>query len=159
MRLVRWLLAGGAVVLIVLIFRPAATSDVASTMPPTAEQVPAVPDEPLRELAWFAPLWHRDLQQELFPPSQAAQESEPPPPPKPLPVLLGTFIEADRQFAHLRNNAGRIQVLTVGDDVDGYAISAIERGSVMLLRGAATYRLELQQPKPQLTIRTVTSTP
>lgn len=96
----------------------------------------------LPPLAWFAPIWQRDLHQDLFPqkPQPVPVQAKPASPP---PVLLATMVEPHHRLAHFAGRDGRLQLLGIDDVVADYRIVAIEPGRVQLISGAASLWVEV----------------
>lgn len=100
------------------------------------------------ELADLAPLWERDLNQQLFErPSRPEPKVQPAPPPKPvaLPQLLATFVERDRRWGLFVTLEGKARVHPAGQRVDGFQIVAIEQGSARLRRDQHEYQLHIPE--------------
>ena len=108
---------------------------------PTSQPVPLVDAHPL---AWYAPIWQRDLRQ---PPVDPAPKAAPPkrkPKPKPEPVrvtLLGTIVERDQRYGVFRNEQGHIVVKRLRDEIDRFTIARIDRGRAELVRGSRIVRI------------------
>jgi len=100
-------------------------------------------DSPARlALADLAVIWERDLHQAVVdqPPPKAP---EPPPDPKLALQLIGTAVEAGRQFGVFQLSAGRTVVKAVGSTVEGCEIVAIERGLARVRQGERIYELKV----------------
>lgn len=110
----------------------------ASTGEPTS-----VPEQ--HDLAWYAPLWERDLKQPPFPPMEEAKPA--PTPTRPTPSVLATFVQREESYAHLIGQAGKAHLLAVDDSLDGYRLVAIEPGRVQLELGGDRFWVEMPQPK------------
>ncbi len=95
-----------------------------------------------RDLAWYAPLWQRDLKQPPIPPAPR-RVSKPSKERDPLPVLLATLVQNDSCFAHFRNRRGEAQLRAVSELIDTYEVLAIEAGRVQLRRGEDLVWVEL----------------
>jgi hypothetical protein len=104
---------------------------------PAANEPLAAPQPPLD----LSVVWQRNLRQPLFdaPPAAAASKPE-----APLSIqLLGTAIEDERRFAVLTLASNVPIVREIGAVVDGYELTAIERGLVRLKRGDKSYELRV----------------
>ncbi|MCC7291865.1 MAG: hypothetical protein IT449_07380 [Phycisphaerales bacterium] len=105
--------------------------------------MPAVPDA--HDLAWYAPLWERDLKQ---PPVPVVEEAKPAPArARSAPSVLATFVHSDASYAHLIGQAGKAELLVVDDSLDGYRLVAIEPGRVQLERGHERFWIEMPKPR------------
>lgn len=109
---------------------------------PTTSQQPA---PVVRELAWYAPLWERDLAQPPIPPS--APPPTPPPPEGPKPALIATFVEANRGYAHLIGLDGQPRLLGLNDSIDGFLLAHVEPGRARLTRGDQEVWVEMPKPR------------
>lgn len=112
---------------------------VAST--PTSQPVPLADAHPL---AWYAPIWQRDLRQPPVDPAPKAAPRKRKRMPKPEPVrvtLLGTIVERDQRFGVFRNEQGVIVVKRLQDEIDQFTIARIDRGRAELVRGSRTVRI------------------
>jgi hypothetical protein len=89
----------------------------------------------VHDLAWYAPLWQRDLKQPPIPRAVEEQPAAREPDPGPLPALVATLIEPNARFAHLRDQSGKAQLKGLGDAIDRFRIKAIEPGRVQLQDG------------------------
>lgn len=109
----------------------------------------AVPDalpttaQDLHDLAWYAPLWQRDLRQPLYDDPTPVTE---PAPPAPLPELLGTFAEADQTFGHFKTAEGKTFIRSAPGMVGEYKVLIVEAGRARLKNGESTYWVETPKP-------------
>lgn len=101
-----------------------------------------IPTETGRELAWYAPLWERDLRQPPIPP---APVPEPTPViiPSEAPRLVATFVDEQKRFAHLMDRDGKLLFKEINDEVAGYRVASIEPGRVELAAGTRTVWIEV----------------
>ena len=133
MRTTRWLCAGLDATFALLLLaisatgvflwvtwpRPAALEEAVADV-----QNPAAPPEVQMELAWYAPLWERDLAQPMVdPPLQ--QPTQQPQPTSPLPHLVATLVDAEFRYAHLADRKGALRLLECDETTDGYGVTAI----------------------------------
>lgn len=114
----------------------------------------SLPDRPVarttspvekHDLAWYAPLWQRDLRQPPIPPVQDGAPK--PAPSRPMPSVLATFVDHDRPLAHLIGQAGKPELLSLNDTLDGFTLVAIEPGRVQLESGSERRWVEMPKPK------------
>lgn len=98
-----------------------------------------------RDLAWYAPLWERDLKQPPVPPAEDVKPA--PAPARSAPSVLATFVQREQSYAHLVGHAGKAEMLTVDDALDDYRVVAIEPGRVQLERGGQRFWVEMPKPK------------
>jgi hypothetical protein len=82
-------------------------------------------------LAWYAPLWERDLRQPPIPPV-ADPRKEPPVESIPLPILLATLVEPQGRYAHFQGRSGKPEMKGLHETIDRFRIQAIEPGRVQL---------------------------
>ncbi len=115
-------------------------ADLTTDPTPLASQPKAEPSA--RDLAWYAPLWQRDLKQPPIPPAPR-RVAAPSKQRESLPVLLATLIQDDSCFAHFRNRRGEAQLRAVSELIDTYEVLAIEAGRVQLRRGDDSLWVEL----------------
>ena len=94
------------------------------------------------DLAWYAPLWERDLKQPPIPPT-TAPSAQPEVADGPVPTLLATCVEQNARYAHLRFTDGRVRMTRVGDSVGRFRIAAIEQGRVRLIDGESGLWIEI----------------
>jgi len=127
------------------------------TPPPAAltaaPQAPA--PVPALTLADLAVIWQRDLHQPVVDPPPKAVEK--PPEPKLTIQLVGTAVEAGRQFGVFQLANNRTVVQPVGATLEGYEIVAIERGRARVRSGGRTY--DLQVPRYDRIARTLREDP
>lgn len=100
------------------------------------------PPPAARDLAWYAPLWERDLRQPPIPPAPLAA----PPgaaPAQTMPRLVATFVEGGVRFAHFTDGNGRAQLKAIDESVGRFRVAAIEPGRVQLADGADAVWLEV----------------
>ena len=145
---IRWIRAAMTVVQLVLLLgitRAAYHLIVPPSLPPAPtgpEQVAATrPTTEVNEhpLAWYAPLWQRDLRQPPVPPAARKPTRRRTPKPEPLRLtLLGTVIELDARYAVFRNGQGRMVVKRIRERIDEFTIARIDRGLAELTRGPRT---------------------
>jgi hypothetical protein len=114
-------------------------------MPPPIE-LESEPDErrdprPPLDAAQLAVIWQRDLRQSVV---------DLPPVPRPavpeakLAIeLIGTAIEADRQYGLFRLPNNTTTVKSVGSTIEGYRIVAIERGRARVRGDGREYELKV----------------
>jgi hypothetical protein len=141
-------LVGTGSLLIVIVAAWATVSlsmPLAAWTPPPIELEPE-PDErrdprPPRSLSQLAVIWQRDLRQSVV---------DLPPVPRPavpeakLAIeLVGTAIEADRQYGLFRLANNTTTVKSVGSTIEGYRIVAIERGRARVRSGGREYELKV----------------
>lgn len=101
------------------------------TPPPPAQQAePAAPAAP--ELAWYTPLWERDLKQPPVPPQAPPAAAMPE---SGLPTLLATCVSPQAHLVHFIDSGGKIRMRSAGQRIEGYVILTIEAGRVELQRG------------------------
>ncbi|NUQ11347.1 MAG: hypothetical protein HUU26_03325 [Gemmatimonadaceae bacterium] len=118
----------------------------ADTTPPAhAAATAPLPNVQKRDLAWYAPLWERDLKQPPIPPAEDAKPA--PTPVRPAPSVLATFVQREESYAHLVGQAGEAELLAVDDSLDGYRLVAIEPGRVQLELGGDRFWVEMPKPK------------
>ena len=116
--------------------------DASLPAPGAAEDVPAGIEK--HALAWYAPLWERDLKQPPIPPAPA---SVTPAAPRAAPSVLATFVSREQPYAHLIGQAGKAELLTLDDVLDGFRLVAIEPGRVQLESGRERVWIEMPKPK------------
>jgi hypothetical protein len=112
----------------------------------TPHATAAAPIETRRELAWYAPLWERDLRQPPIPPAPAPEPTQPVTPSE-APRLVATFVDERSRFAHLMDRDGKLLFKEINDEIGGYRVAAIEPGRVELATGTRTLWIEV--PKGQ----------
>lgn len=100
------------------------------------------------ELAWYAPLWQRDLKQPPIP-RKAAKPTERPRESGPLPRLLATLVEPHARYAHLVDRSGKMQLKGIDEVIHQYRVRAIEPGRVQLQDGERLVWVEIQKRKGQ----------
>ncbi len=130
------------------LFRPLAhvpPLSVDASLPSKATVNTPTPSPQKRELAWYAPLWERDLKQPPVPPAEDVKPA--PTPTRSAPSVLATFVQNEQSYAHLVGQAGKAEMLTVDDALDGYRLVAIEPGRVQLERGGQRFWVEMPRPK------------
>lgn len=89
----------------------------------------------------LAVIWQRDLRQPVV---DAVAKVEPPAPePAPSVQLLGTAIESDRRYGLFRLANQTTVLRSVGTEVEGFAVIAIERGVARLRAGSHEYELKV----------------
>jgi hypothetical protein len=104
---------------------PVLVSEAAAT--PVAEAaMPAA-----HALAWYAPLWERDLKQSPIPPVLEPQKATPVES-VPLPILLATLVEPHGRYAHFQSRSGKPEMKGLHETIDRFRIQAIEPGRVQL---------------------------
>lgn len=113
------------------------------TAPEVEKPVEEARENAPRDLAWYAPLWERDLKQPPIPPATPAEPEEPATPSGPIPQLLATLVEPAGNYAHLVGRQGTVELKAVGDHIDGFRITAIEPGRVQLEDGERTVWIEV----------------
>lgn len=91
----------------------------------TASPLPAT-----HELAWYAPLWERDLKQPPIPP--VAPPPVAPSAPIQLPILLATLVESQGRYAHFQGRSGLAEMKGLNETIDRFKVRAIEPGRVQL---------------------------
>lgn len=101
---------------------------------------------PKTELAWYAPLWQRDLAQPMVDPP-AEVTTQPSRPTGPVPRLVATLIDSDSRYAHLSGQRGDVQLLEQNSVIDGYRIAAIESDRVQLQRGESAIWVEVPKER------------
>ncbi len=94
-------------------------------------------------LAWYAPLWERDLKQPPIPPLEPKKEPNPAESAGPVPTLLATCVNSGESYAHLVDRRGRVVFKTVDESVDHFRLVEIEPGRVRLVDGARDVWLEM----------------
>lgn len=151
MRLFLLLLRGSLVVTIPLILvfglwqRPQApTSD--SIRTPGTLTSSSEPPRLRHDLAWYSPLWTRNLKESPIP-EIGATASTTPEPPRNLPVLLATLVEPQGCFAHFASANGVPRLRGLQESIDNYVVKDIQPGRVQLQVGDATVWVELPRPK------------
>lgn len=104
--------------------------------------------ESLKPLAWYEPLWTRDLRQPPIPPIEKPKPvATPKPVPMPtLPRLMGTFVEGETAWAHLLSPQVGVRVLQLNERIEDFEISAIEPGRVQLTWRDQTRWIEIKRP-------------
>lgn len=125
-------LAGIAVVGLVFRSRPALVTATSPTTAP-ATRPAAVVSNPA--LAWYAPIWTRDLRQPPIEPKPsgiavAPQPAPPPPPPKI--KLLGTVVEPGDCYGLFADEAGRLTLKRLDEHVGEYRVRQVERGKAQI---------------------------
>lgn len=85
------------------------------------------------ELAWYSPLWTRNLKEPPIP-KEIPQSAPTPEPPRNLPVLLATLVESEGRYAHFASPSGNPRLRSVDELIDDYRVLAIEPGRVQLQR-------------------------
>ncbi len=155
MRTTRWLCAGlDATFSLLLLAIPTAgvflwvTWPIPAALDRAVADVPnpVAPPEVQTELAWYAPLWERDLAQPMVdPPFQ--QPAQQPQPTSPLPHLVATLVDAEFRYAHLADRQGAVRLLEQDETIDGYRVTAIETDRVQLQRGDALVWVEVPKEK------------
>ncbi len=97
------------------------------------------------ELAWYAPLWQRDLKQPPIPSvaKQLIKREES----GPTPTLIATLVEPKGRFAHLRGKTGRLQLKGIDEYVDDFQVRAIEPGRVQLQNGHGVFWVTIPKSK------------
>lgn len=116
-----------------------------ASLPSTATVNTPTPTPQKRDLTWYAPLWERDLKQSPIPPADDVKPA--PTPTRSAPSVLATFVQREQSYAHLVGQAGKAEMLTVDDALDGYRLVAIEPGRVQLEGGGQRFWIEMPQPK------------
>lgn len=86
--------------------------------------------EVAHDLAWYAPLWERDLKQPPIPP--VVQRPTTPSTPVQLPVLLATLVEPHGRYAHFQGRTGAAEMKGLDETIDRFKVRAIEPGRVQL---------------------------
>lgn len=105
--------------------------------PSVEEAVAAVPD-----LAWYAPIWERDLKQIPIPqPEPQVIESRPNP--GPLPSLLATLVQPSGSYAHFAGPDGRAELKGLNEGVGACVLRRIEPFRVELTCGERSVWIEL----------------
>ncbi len=113
----------------------------------TVETTPTVANaQTSHELAWYAPLWQRDLKQPPVPPVVTVKTKKPEPPKGPVPTLEATLVDSQGRFAHLRDRSGRLRLRGIGDSIDRFVVRAIEPGRVQLEREDRLVWVDLPHP-------------
>lgn len=120
------------------------TLDLELSAPAASQQSAPV----VRELAWYAPLWERDLAQPPIP--LPAPAPTPPPPEGPKPALIATFVEANRGYAHLIGRDGQPRLLGLNDQIDGFLLAEVEPGRALLTRGDQEVWVEMPKPRGEV---------
>lgn len=120
--------------------RPSWEPPVIPTKAPTVES--AVNEVLTVDPVVLAAVARRDWQRPLHDPPVAQQ---PPPPPKQRPQLelVGTAVENDRAYAMIRVAGAATKVFVVGDELAGFEITAITRGSVQLQAGEDRWQIQV----------------
>lgn len=151
------------VVLAVLI--AAAGWSIINPKPPflKSQQVePQSPDAPIEAAAnrrdlppleTFAVLWQRDLRQPLTDPVAKPDPTPTPTPKRPLPRLLSTFVSGERDLAQIAPVSGPPRIVGLNETIDGYNVSAIETGRLLLRHGKNEYWIEIQRSEPLIAER------
>lgn len=98
------------------------------------------------ELAWYAPLWKRDLKQPPIP-RKVVESTKEAVPSGPLPTLLATFVEPSARYAHLIGHDGKAEMKKINDSIDRFVVLAIEPGRVQLQSGDGVVWVEMPEPK------------
>ncbi len=125
-----------------------------SAMPQPAILATPAPDPPpepfpgrMREaLAWYAPLWERDLKQ-LPVPSAGEQPDPAPDSSDSLPTLLATFVEPGGCYAHFIRKNGRVEFKGLNETIGAFQVMAIEPGRVELRDGDRSVWVEIPRPE------------
>lgn len=117
------------------------------TAPETQTSVEEAEEDQAHALAWYAPLWERELKQPPIPPVVSAEPEDTPVPSGPVPRLLATLVEPAGSYAHLIGRKGAVELKAVGDLVDGFRVTAIEPGRVQLDDGKRTIWIEVLRRK------------
>lgn len=112
--------------------------------PPETDLTPDTDVQPshvqARSLSDLAVIWQRDLRQAVVdPPADPQPQTDTEP--KLAVVLLGTAIEADRQYGIFRNANGATVVKPAGAVIDEYEVMSITRGRARLRNGQREYDL------------------
>lgn len=94
------------------------------------ESIPLATPPTTHELAWYAPLWERDLKQPPIPPAAPPQAA--PSAPIQLPVLLATLVEPQGRYAHFQGRSGAAEMKGLNETIDRFKVRAIEPGRVQL---------------------------
>ena len=128
-----------------VVSRPALGLDVPQTASvPDSEPIAGHPSKPL---GWYAPIWQRDLRQPPIPPPVETEPQTPQAPRRPLPRLLGTFVESDARWAHFATRDGRTRVCKVNESIEDFRVAAIEPGRAQLTHGGSMHWVEVPRPK------------
>ena len=101
------------------------------------------------DLAWYAPLWERDLKQPPIPPAVTEPPVERQEDSGPVPTLLATLVEPDARYAHLRDPAGRVRLKQIDEAIGRFRVAAIEPGRVKLDDGRREVWIEVPKRKGQ----------
>ncbi len=104
------------------------------------------PEQTARDLAWYAPLWERDLKQPPIPPP-VSEPQERSVDTGPLPTLLATLIEPEGRYAHFAGPSGRARLKSVDETIDRFRVRAIEPGRVQLEDNGQIIWVEIPRPK------------
>lgn len=102
-----------------------------------------------RDLAWYAPLWERDLKQPPVPSVVADPEPESRREPGPVPTLLATLVESQARYAHLIGRSGKVQLKGIDETIDQFRVQAIEPGRVQLQDGSGVLWIEIPKREGQ----------
>ena len=111
--------------------------------PEVQSSVEEVEENREHALAWYAPLWERDLKQPPIPPAAPTEPEAAPASSGPVPRLLATLVEPAGSCAHLIGRQGAVELKAVGDLIDGFRVTAIEPGRVQLDDGKRTIWIEV----------------
>ncbi len=139
LRLLRGLLVGGITFLVLGFWASFPT-------PPTFPETSSPGHDRLElkspppALAWYAPIWERDLKQPLVPPPP---DQAPPPETTDAPVLLATLVDAQGRFAHFAGPGGRPELRGLDEGIGGFVVRSIEPGRVQLAQGDRLVWVEL----------------
>ena len=107
------------------------TNDLSALVSPSASGVSSPSSE--HDLAWYSPLWTRNLKEPPLP-KDVPQPAVTPEPPKNLPVLLATLVETQGRYAHFASPSGPPRLRGVDEVIDDYRVLEIEPGRVKLQR-------------------------
>lgn len=114
---------------------PALPQLTATSQPSAAAPQRWTPDQ-------IAALAARPLHQVLFDPPPVAAPA-PPPPPRPALELVGTALGAETPFAIVRRSGTNLALMTLGDEIDAYRITQIERGRIQLTDGVDVFSVQV----------------
>jgi hypothetical protein len=114
--------------------------DAGPAAPPTAPRAATAKDRPL--LSAYAVIYQQDLLAPLWDVVETKA-----PPPQPAVTLAGTVIQPGFTYALLKNKAGEIKWVAVGQALDGAEVLEIAADSAVIRFGGSTYTLKIQKER------------
>jgi hypothetical protein len=119
-------------------FWPLPKFDAGPAGPPIAPRASAAKERP--PLSAYAVIYQQDLLAPLWDVVETKA-----PPPQPVVTLAGTVIQPGFTYALLKNKAGEVKWVAVGQALDGAEVLEIAADSAVIRFGGATYTLKIQK--------------